>query len=89
MNYKCKTVLPDRGFPAKKGLRRLRAQACTDRIRALTDQVFLHMAGDAGVSRSSPPTIWTASLWLDPIVSLAIALAVLRSGRGLGRDSVQ
>jgi cobalt-zinc-cadmium efflux system protein len=53
---------------------------------------FLHMAADAGISLGvvvgAALTIWTGWLWLDPAISLAIAVAVLLSGWGLARDSM-
>lgn len=53
---------------------------------------FLHMAGDAGISAgvvvAAALTKWTGWFWLDPAVSLAIALAVLLGGWRLARDAV-
>jgi cobalt-zinc-cadmium efflux system protein len=54
--------------------------------------VFLHMAGDAGISLgvviAAVLTRWTGWLWLDPVASFGIALAVLLSGWGLARDAM-
>ena len=53
---------------------------------------YLHMAADAGVSFgvvvAALVTIWTGWQWLDPAISLAIAVVVLLSGWELARDSV-
>jgi cobalt-zinc-cadmium efflux system protein len=53
---------------------------------------FLHMAADAGVTLGVIAAAlligWTGSLWLDPAVSLAIAIAILLSTWGLLRDAV-
>ena len=53
---------------------------------------YLHMAADAGVSFgvvvAALVTIWTGWLWVDPVVSLIIAVVVLLSGWELARDSV-
>jgi cobalt-zinc-cadmium efflux system protein len=53
---------------------------------------FLHMAGDAGISFgvviAAVLTMWTGWLWLDPVVSFGIALAVLLGGWGLARDAM-
>jgi cobalt-zinc-cadmium efflux system protein len=53
---------------------------------------YLHMAADAAVSFgvviAALVTIWTGWLWVDPVVSLIIALVVLVSGWELARDSV-
>ncbi|MGJ5179429.1 cation diffusion facilitator family transporter [Bradyrhizobium oligotrophicum] len=53
---------------------------------------YLHMAADAAVSFgvvvAAAITIWTGWLWVDPVVSLIIALVVLLSGWELARDSV-
>ncbi|MGJ5208420.1 cation diffusion facilitator family transporter [Bradyrhizobium sp. HKCCYLR20261] len=53
---------------------------------------YLHMAADAAVSFgvvvAAAITIWTGWLWVDPVVSLVIALVVLLSGWELARDSV-
>ncbi|BAM89295.1 putative cation efflux system protein (cobalt-zinc-cadmium resistance CzcD-like), CDF family [Bradyrhizobium oligotrophicum S58] len=53
---------------------------------------YLHMAADAAVSFgvvvAALVTIWTGWLWVDPVVSLIIALVVLLSGWDLARDSV-
>lgn len=53
---------------------------------------FLHMAADAGVSLgvvvAAFAIMLTGWLWIDPAISLAIAVVVLASGWGLARDSV-
>jgi cobalt-zinc-cadmium efflux system protein len=53
---------------------------------------FLHMAADAGVTVgviiAALLIVWTGWLWLDPAVSLLIALVVLVSTWGLLRDAV-
>lgn len=53
---------------------------------------FLHMAADAGVSLgvviSAALMLATGWLWLDPVVSLVVAAAILLSTWGLLRDSV-
>jgi cobalt-zinc-cadmium efflux system protein len=53
---------------------------------------FLHMVADAGVTVGVIIAAlligWTGWLWLDPAVSLAIALVILASTWGLLRDSV-
>ncbi len=53
---------------------------------------YLHMAADAGVSFgvvvAAALTMVTGWLWIDPVVSLAIAAVVLVSGWDLARDSV-
>jgi cobalt-zinc-cadmium efflux system protein len=53
---------------------------------------FLHMVGDAGISVGvvigAALVSVTGWLWLDPAISVAIALAVLWSSWGLARDSV-
>lgn len=53
---------------------------------------FLHMAGDAGISFgvvvAAALTMWTGWLWLDPTVSLVIALAVMVSSWRLARDAI-
>ena len=53
---------------------------------------FLHMAADAGISFgvviAALLTMWTGWFWFDPVVSFAIAFAVLLSGWGLARDAV-
>ncbi len=52
---------------------------------------FMHMAADAGVSLgvviAGFVIIWTGWSWLDPVVSLAIALIILIGTWGLLRDS--
>lgn len=53
---------------------------------------FLHMAADAGVSLGVVVAgliiMATGWLWLDPVVSIAIALVILISTWGLLRDSI-
>jgi cobalt-zinc-cadmium efflux system protein len=53
---------------------------------------FLHMLGDAAVSfgvvLAAVLTLWTGWIWLDPAISLAIAIFVLWAGWGLARSSV-
>jgi cobalt-zinc-cadmium efflux system protein len=53
---------------------------------------FLHMAGDAvvslGVVAAALLIGWTGWLWLDPVVSIAIAIAVLIATWGLTRDAL-
>jgi len=53
---------------------------------------YLHMAADAGVSLgvvvAALVIMLTGWLWVDPAISLVIAAAVLASGWGLARDSV-
>ncbi|MGX9424982.1 MULTISPECIES: cation diffusion facilitator family transporter [Bradyrhizobium] len=53
---------------------------------------YLHMAADAGVSLgvviAALLIMSTGWLWIDPAISLVIALVVLVSGWGLMRDSV-
>ena len=53
---------------------------------------YLHMAADAGVSLgvviATGVILLTGWLWLDPVISLAIAAVVFWSGWGLARDSV-
>lgn len=53
---------------------------------------FLHMVGDAGISLgvvvAAALIAVTGWLWLDPTISVVIALAVLWSTWGLARDSV-
>jgi cobalt-zinc-cadmium efflux system protein len=53
---------------------------------------FLHMAADAGISLgvvvAAILTMWTGWFWFDPVVSFAIAFAVLLSGWGLARDAI-
>ncbi|WJR81351.1 cation diffusion facilitator family transporter [Bradyrhizobium sp. NP1] len=53
---------------------------------------YLHMAADAGVSLgvvvAAALIMLTGWQWLDPAISLVIAAAVLVSGWGLARDSV-
>jgi cobalt-zinc-cadmium efflux system protein len=53
---------------------------------------YLHMAADAGVSFgvvvAALAIMLTGWLWIDPAISLCIAVVVLASGWGLARDSV-
>jgi cobalt-zinc-cadmium efflux system protein len=53
---------------------------------------YLHMVADAGVSfgvvLAALLILWTGWLWIDPAISLGIAAAVLASGWGLARDSI-
>lgn len=53
---------------------------------------FLHMVGDAAVSFgvvvAALLTLWTGWLWIDPAISLGIAMFVLWAGWGLARSSV-
>jgi cobalt-zinc-cadmium efflux system protein len=52
---------------------------------------FLHMAADTGISFgvviAAVLTMWTGWFWFDPVVSFAIAFAVLLSGWELARDA--
>jgi cobalt-zinc-cadmium efflux system protein len=53
---------------------------------------YLHMAADAGVSAGVVVAgliiWWTGWLWVDPVISLAILIAIVWSGWGLMRDSI-
>ena len=53
---------------------------------------FLHMVGDAAISLgvivAAAVMIQTGWLWLDPVVSIVIALLVLVSSWGLARDAL-
>lgn len=53
---------------------------------------FLHMAGDAGVSVAVVVAgfviLRTGQLWVDPVMSLAVAVAILWSSVGLLKESV-
>lgn len=53
---------------------------------------FLHMAADAGVSAgvmlSGAVILFTGWVWLDPVVSLAVAALILVSTWGLFKDSL-
>jgi len=53
---------------------------------------FLHMAADAGVSAGVVAAglgiMWTGWLWIDPLVSLAIAAVILAGTWGLFKDSM-
>ena len=53
---------------------------------------FLHMIGDTGISLGvvvgAALVAATGWLWLDPAISVAIALAILWSSWGLARDSI-
>src|SRR5262249_3328855 len=53
---------------------------------------FLHMVGDAAVSLGVVVAAlligWTGRLWLDPAVSLAVAVVILATTWGLTRDAL-
>jgi cobalt-zinc-cadmium efflux system protein len=53
---------------------------------------YLHMIADAAVSAGVVAAgiviIWTGALWIDPVVSLVIAVVILRSTWDLLRESV-
>ncbi len=53
---------------------------------------FLHMAADAvvslGVVIAGGLILWTGNLWIDPIISLVIAVVIFLSTWGLLRDSL-
>lgn len=53
---------------------------------------FLHMLGDAAVSFgvvvAALLILWTGRLWIDPVISLAIAIFVFWAGWDLARSSV-
>ena len=53
---------------------------------------FLHMVGDAAVSLGVVVAAlligWTGRLWLDPAVSVAVALVILATTWGLTRDAL-
>jgi cobalt-zinc-cadmium efflux system protein len=53
---------------------------------------FLHMLGDAAVSfgvvLAAALTLWTGRLWIDPAISLGIAMFVLWASWGLARSSI-
>jgi cobalt-zinc-cadmium efflux system protein len=53
---------------------------------------FLHMAADAAVSAavviSGFVILWTGQLWVDPVMSLAVAVIILWGSIGLLRESV-
>ncbi len=53
---------------------------------------WLHMVADAGISfgvvLAALLIMWTGWLWIDPAIGLGIAAAVLASGWGLARDSI-
>lgn len=53
---------------------------------------FLHMAGDAAISAgvviSAALILWTGWLWLDPVMSLIICVAILWSTTGLLKSSI-
>jgi cobalt-zinc-cadmium efflux system protein len=53
---------------------------------------FLHMLGDAAVSFgvviAALLILWTGQLWIDPVISLAIAIFVFWAGWDLARSSV-
>jgi cobalt-zinc-cadmium efflux system protein len=53
---------------------------------------YLHMASDAAVSAAvvfaGVVIIWTGQRWVDPVMSLAVAIVILWSSVGLLRESV-
>jgi cobalt-zinc-cadmium efflux system protein len=53
---------------------------------------YLHMAADAAVSAAvvfaGLVIVWTAQRWVDPAMSLAVAVVILWSGIGLLKESV-
>jgi cobalt-zinc-cadmium efflux system protein len=53
---------------------------------------YLHMAADAAVSAAVVVAglviLWTGQRWVDPLMSLAVALTILWSSTGLLRESV-
>jgi len=53
---------------------------------------FLHMAADAivslGVVIAGGLILWTGKLWIDPVISLVIAVVIVLSTWGLLRDSL-
>jgi cobalt-zinc-cadmium efflux system protein len=53
---------------------------------------FLHMAADAAVSAAVVMAglviLWTGQLWVDPVMSLAVALVIFWSSLGLLRESM-
>jgi cobalt-zinc-cadmium efflux system protein len=64
-----------------------------DRKRDLNIRgAYLHMAADAGVSLAvvvaGLAMLWTSRPWIDPLVSLAVAVVILVSTWGLLRDSI-
>ncbi len=54
---------------------------------------FLHMAADAAVSAgvviAGLVILWTGNLWIDPVVSIAIAALIFAQTWGLLRESVE
>ena len=53
---------------------------------------YLHMAADAAVSAAvvfaGLVILWTGQRWVDPVMSLAVAIVILWSGVGLLKESV-
>jgi cobalt-zinc-cadmium efflux system protein len=53
---------------------------------------YLHMAADAGVSAAvvfaGALILWTGQHWVDPVMSLAVAIVILWSSIGLFKESV-
>jgi cobalt-zinc-cadmium efflux system protein len=53
---------------------------------------FVHMAGDAAVSAAvvfaGIVILWTGQLWVDPVMSLAVAIVILWGSIGLLKESV-
>jgi cobalt-zinc-cadmium efflux system protein len=53
---------------------------------------YLHMAADAGVSAAvvfaGLVIVWTGQRWVDPVMSLAVAVVILWSSTGLLKESV-
>jgi cobalt-zinc-cadmium efflux system protein len=53
---------------------------------------FLHMTADAAVSAAVVMAglviLWTGQLWVDPVMSLAVALVIFWSSLGLLRESM-
>jgi cobalt-zinc-cadmium efflux system protein len=53
---------------------------------------YLHMAADAGVSAAvvfaGLVIVWTGQRWVDPVMSLAVAVVILWSSIGLLKESV-
>jgi cobalt-zinc-cadmium efflux system protein len=53
---------------------------------------YLHMAADAAVSAAvvfaGVVILWTGQRWVDPVMSLAVAVVILWSGIGLLKESV-
>ena len=53
---------------------------------------YLHMAADAGVSAAvvfaGAVILWTGKEWVDPVMSIAVAIVILWSSIGLFKESV-